>query len=57
MNTKQLILLGQLKEALQNKQPNMANHCIGLINRLVDLETEQSDRGETEKREYGIKSN
>jgi hypothetical protein len=46
---KRLLLLGQLQEALSNKEPNMQNRCRGIINTLVALETEQSDSAEPEK--------
>jgi hypothetical protein len=44
MNAKRLVLLGQLKEAIHSKEPNMENRCRGLINELISLETEQPDR-------------
>lgn len=44
MNAKRLILLGQLKEALHSKEPNMENRCRGLINELIAMETEQPDK-------------
>jgi hypothetical protein len=49
MNVKRLILLGQLKEAIQSNTPNMVNRCRGLIQSLIDLETEQPDKEEEKK--------
>lgn len=49
MNAERLILLGQLKEAMSIKSPNRDNHCRGLINSLIAMETEQKDKAETEK--------
>ena len=49
MNAERLILLGQLKEALNSKEPSKDNRCRGLINSLIALETEQKDKAETEK--------
>ena len=46
---KRLLLLGQLHEALNSKEPNMQNHCRGIINNLIALETEQSDSAEPER--------
>lgn len=51
MNIERLLLLGQLKEAIQSKAPNIENRCRGLINSLVALETEQTDKEEA-KTEY-----
>ena len=44
MNVKRLVLLGQLKEAIHSKEPNMENRCRGLINELIAMEIEQPDK-------------
>lgn len=49
MNAERLVLLGQLKEALNSKESNMQNHCRGIINSIIALETEQGDKVEDEK--------
>lgn len=43
MNAERLLLLGQLREAINSKEPNMQNRCRGIINSLIALETEQPD--------------
>ena len=43
MNKERLILLGQLKEAINSKEPNMQNHCIGIINSIIALEPEKEN--------------
>lgn len=48
MKVESLIVLGQLKEAVRDSKPNRENRCIGLINKVIAIETEEADHNPEE---------